>query len=122
MVLSSYLSRYTHSHGQRKREVNVAWFEETPSEDRLIKVENKATEIRKLLLGSLLLAKVVWKEDLEQKPAGLEVLRVIEEAEEDFMDSSLTDRFEKLEDLLDMISKRAKGIFLLMEYISKRQN
>jgi len=100
----------------------VAWFEETPSEDRLIKAENKATEIRKLLLGSLLLAKGVWKDDLERKPAGLEVLRAIEEAEEDFMDSSLTDRFEKLEDLLDVISKRAKGIFLLMEYISKKQN
>ena len=39
------------------------------------------------------------------------------------MNSSLTDRFEKLEDLLDVILKRAKGIFLLMEYISKsKQN
>lgn len=100
----------------------MAWFEETPGEDRLIKAENTATEIRKLLLGSLLLAKGVWKDDLERTPAGLEVLRAIEEAEEDFMDSSPTDRFEKLEDLLDVISKRAKGIFLLMEYISKKQN
>lgn len=101
----------------------MAWFEETSSEDRLIRFENKATEIRKQLLGALLLAKGVWKDDLEQKPAGLEVLRAIEEAEEDFMNSSLTDRFEKLEDLLDVISKRAKGIFLLMEYISKgKQN
>jgi hypothetical protein len=97
----------------------MAWFEETSSEDRLLEVEKKATEIRKLLLGALLLAKGVWKEDLEQNPAGLEVLRTIEEAEEDFMNSSLTDRFQKLEDLLDVISKRAKGIFLLMEYISK---
>ncbi len=100
----------------------MAWFEETPSEDRLIQGENKAMEIRKILLGSLLLAKGVWRDDLEQKPAGLEVLRAIEEAEEDFMDSSLTDRFEKLEDLLDVILKRAKGIFLLMEYISKGQD
>ena len=100
----------------------MAWFEETSSEDRLIRCENKATEIRKLLLGALLLAKGIWKDDLEEKPAGLEVLRAIEEAEEDFMNSSLTDRFEKLENLLDVISKRTKGIFLLMEYISKRQN
>ena len=101
----------------------MAWFEETSSEDRLIRFENKATEIRKLLLGSLLLAKGVWKDDLKQKPAGLEVLLAIKEGEEDFMDSSLTDRFERLEDLLDVILKRAKGIFLLMEYISKdRQN
>jgi len=101
----------------------MAWFEETSSEDRLIRVEHKPTEIRKLLLGALLLAKGVRKDDLEQKPAGLEVLRAIKEAEEDFMNSSLTDRFEKLEDLLDVILKRAKGIFLLMEYISKgKQN
>ena len=53
----------------------MAWFEETSSEDRLIRVEHKPTEIRKLLLGALLLAKGVWKDDLEQKPAGLEVLR-----------------------------------------------
>ncbi|MDA8242226.1 MAG: hypothetical protein M0Z67_17890 [Nitrospiraceae bacterium] len=101
----------------------MAWFDETSGEDRLLRLENKATEIRKLLLGALLLAKGVWRDDLEQKAAGLEVLRAIEEAEEDFVNSSITDRFEKLEDLLDMISKRAKGIFLLMEYISKgKQN
>jgi hypothetical protein len=40
---------------------------------------------------------------------------------EDFVNNSLTDRFEKLEDLLDVINKRAKGIFLLMEYISKNK-
>jgi hypothetical protein len=97
----------------------MAWFDEGVDEDRLIRCENKVTEIRKLLLGTLLLAKDIWKDDLEQKPAGLEVLRAIEKAEEDFMNRSLTDRFEKIEDLLDVILKRAKGIFLLMEYISK---
>lgn len=40
---------------------------------------------------------------------------------EDFVDSSLADRFERLEDLLDVIYKRANGIFLLMEYISKNK-
>ncbi len=100
----------------------MEWFEEISGEDRLVRAENKATEIRKLLLGALLLAKGAWKDDLLQKPAGLEVLRAMELAEEDFIDSSLTDRFERLEDLLELISKRAKGIFLLMEYISKKQN
>jgi hypothetical protein len=101
----------------------MAWFEEAFDEGRLIRFEDKATEIRKLLLGTLLLAKDIWKDDLEQKPAGLEVLRAIGQTEEDFVDSSLTDRFEKCENLLDVILGRAKGIFLLMEYISRgKQN
>jgi hypothetical protein len=101
----------------------MAWFEKTPDEERLLRLEDKATEIRKLLLGTLLLAKDLWKKDLEREPAGLEVLQTIEDAEEDFVDSSLTDRFEIFEDLLDLILKRGKGIFLLMEYVSKdRQN
>jgi hypothetical protein len=99
----------------------MAWFDEGVDGDRLIRCEKKVTEIRKLLLGTLLLAKNIWKDDLEQKPAGLEVLRAIEKAEEDFMNGSLTGRFEKIEDLLDVILKRAKGIFLLMEYISKNE-
>ncbi len=97
----------------------MAWFEKPPDEERLLRLENKASEIRKLLLGVLLLAKGIWKDDLERKPSGLEVLRSIQEAEEDFVDSSLTDRLERLEDLLDLISKRGKGIFLLMEFVSK---
>ncbi|MDA8223328.1 MAG: hypothetical protein M0Z35_16875, partial [Desulfitobacterium hafniense] len=78
-------------------------------------------EIRKLLLGTLLLAEGIWKDYLEQKPAGIEVLQAIKEAEEDFVNSSLADRFEKLEDILDVIYKRANSIFLLMEYISKNK-
>lgn len=41
-----------------------------------------------------------------------------------FEDTSYEDRligFEKLEDLLGVIYKRAKGIFILMEYISKNK-
>ncbi|WP_333653341.1 hypothetical protein [Dissulfurispira sp.] len=71
------------------------------------------------MLGTLLLAEGIWKDYLEQKPAGIKVLQAIKEAEEDFVDSSLEDRFEKLEDILDVIYKRANSIFLLMEYISK---
>jgi len=73
------------------------------------------------LLGTLLLAEGIWKDYLEQKPAGIKVLQAIKEAEEDFVDSSLEDRFEKLEDILDVIYKRANSIFLLMEYISKNK-
>ncbi len=100
----------------------MAWFENTPDEERLLRLESKATEIRKLLLGALLMAKGIWKDDLEGTPEGLEVLRAAEEAEGDFIDRSITDRFERLEDLLGVISKRARGIFLLIEYFSNRQN
>lgn len=97
----------------------MAWFDDTSEEDILTRCENKAAEIRKLLFGTLLLAKEMLKDDLGQKPAGLEVFQAVEEAEKDFVNSSLTDRFEKLEDTIEVILKRAKGIFLLMEYISK---
>ncbi len=101
----------------------MAWHEKTSDdEERLLRLENKATEIRKLLLGALLMAKGIWKDNLEGNHEGLEVVRAIEEAEEDFINSSLTDRSEKLEDLLDIILKRAKGIFLLVEYVSKKQS
>jgi hypothetical protein len=49
----------------------MAWFEETSGEDRPIRVENKATEIRKLLLGALLPAKGVWKDDSAFNAASL---------------------------------------------------
>lgn len=99
----------------------MAWYEGISYEDRLAGFEKRATEIRKLLLGALILAEDMWKDDLGQKPAGVEVLQSIEKLKEDFVNSSLTDRFEKLEDLLDVIYKRAKGMFLLMEYISKNK-
>ncbi len=63
----------------------MAWFENTPEEERLLRLENKATEIRKLLLGALLMAKGIWKDDLGGTPEGLEVLRAAEEAEGDFI-------------------------------------
>lgn len=99
----------------------MAWYEDASYGDRLIRCEKKAAEIRKLLFGSILLAKDIWKDELEQKPAGIEILKAIEGLKENFVNNSLTDRFEKLEDLLDVLNKRAKGIFLLMEYISKNK-
>ena len=96
-------------------------FEDAINEGRFLILEHMATEIRKLLLGSLIFSKVIWKDELAQKPEGVEVLKMIEEAEDAFLDSSLTDRFDKLENLLTLIHKRAKRIFLLMEYVAKRK-
>jgi hypothetical protein len=89
--------------------------------DKLVELENKATEIRKELLGSLLLAKSISKEKIEDSPAGIEVMKAIEEAEDAFVSSTLTDRFEKLYDVLAVIHKRTKAIFRLMEHISKNK-
>lgn len=90
-------------------------------ENRFEELENKLTEIRKLSLGTLLLAKEIWKDELKQKEEGSEVIKAIEEAEEAFVDGSLTDRFEKIEDILSVINKRVKGLFLLLEDMLKNQ-
>ncbi len=90
-------------------------------EDKLERLENKLTEIRKLSLGTLLLAKELWKDKLKQIGEGSEVVKAVEEAEEVFVDSSLTDRLERCENILDVIDKRVKGLFLLLETILKDQ-
>jgi len=50
-------------------------------------LEIKATQIRKMLLGSLLLAKDAWKDALLATQEGIRVLKTVEEAEEDFIPS-----------------------------------
>ncbi len=99
----------------------MAKSEDTINEDRFLVLEHMATEIRKLSLASLMFAKVIWKEELEQKEKGVEIFKMIEETEEAFVDSSLRDRFDKLENILNVIHKRAKGLFFLMEYIAKEK-
>jgi hypothetical protein len=91
------------------------------NEDRFKEIENKASEIRKILLGSILLAKSVWEDELEQTEEGIEIIKTIEEAEEAFITSSLTESLEKLEDVIDVIQKRTKGIYALIEYISRHK-
>lgn len=81
--------------------------------------EIKATQIRKLLLGSLLLAKNAWKDALLGTPDGLRVLKIIEEAEEEFIDPSIADSFAKLDDVLGVINKRARAVIVVMEYIGQ---
>ncbi len=90
-----------------------------PNEERFETLENRLTEIRKLSLGTLLLAKEIWKDKLAQKEEGSELIKTIEEAEEAFVDSSLTNRFERCENILDVIYERTRGIFALLEYILK---
>lgn len=96
-------------------------FAEITDEDKFIRLEHKCTEIRKTLMGTLLLAKDLYKDELLNSREGEEVMRVLEEAEEAFVDISLTNRFARLENVLNVIQKRAQGLFILMEYLSKQE-
>ncbi len=82
-------------------------------------LEIKATQIRKLLLGSLLLAKDAWKDALLGTPEGLRVLKTVEEAEEEFIDPLITEPFAKLDNILGVINRRARAIVVVMEYIAR---
>ena len=87
--------------------------------DRLMILENKVTQIRKLLLGSLLLAKDTWKDELLSTPKGLDVMKTMEEAEEEFIDSTLTDHIERLDSALSVINTRARAFVTLIDYLSQ---
>jgi hypothetical protein len=59
-----------------------------------------------------LLLKEIGKDKLRQEPESSKIIKVIEEAEASFIDSSLADRFERIENCLDVINKRdLKGIY-----------
>ncbi len=96
-------------------------FAEITDEDRFIRLEHKCAEIRKTLMGTLLLAKDKYKDELLKSREGEEVIRVLEEAEEAFVDTSLTDRFARLENVLDVIHKRSKGLYTMMDYLSRQK-
>jgi hypothetical protein len=78
----------------------MADFHNEPYDDPFRLLEIKATQIRKLLLGSLLLATNAWRDALLGTPDGLRVLKTIEEAENEFIDPSITEPFAKLDDIL----------------------
>lgn len=84
-----------------------------------IVLENKAAQIRKLLLGSLLLAKDTWKEELFRSPRGLDVMETMEEAEEEFIDSRLSHPLEKLDNALSVINTRARAFVVLIDYLTQ---
>ncbi len=99
----------------------MEWYSDITVNDRFEKLENKLTEIRKLSLGTLLLAREIWKDTLIHEQETSEMIKAVKEAEEAFVDNSLTNRLEKFENSLNVIHKRMTGIFLLLEDIRKNQ-
>jgi hypothetical protein len=85
---------------------------------RFMILENKAAQIRKLLLGSLILAKNTWKEELSSSPKGLDVIMTIEKAEEEFFDATLTDPVERLDRALSISNTRARAIVTAIDYLA----
>ncbi len=90
-------------------------------EEGFARLEHKTEEIRKTLLGALLLARELWKDELTLRPQGVEIMEAIEAAEDSFPDRSQTDRGKKLEQTIDVIGKRARSIFDMMSYLSKKR-
>ncbi len=45
----------------------MSQFEDAINEGRFLILENIATEIRKLLLGTLIFTKIIWKDELAQE-------------------------------------------------------
>ncbi len=94
---------------------------DTAHDDRFLFLEIKAGQIRKMLLGSLLLAKDAWKDALHGTPEGLLVLKTVEEAAEEFIDPSLSDPVAKLDNVLGVINKRARAVVVLMDYLARHK-
>jgi hypothetical protein len=90
-------------------------------DDRFMILENKAAQIRKLLFGSLLLAKDTWKDELLSSPKGLEIMRTMEEAEEEFIDTTLTDPVGRLDRALSVINTRARAFVMLIDYLAQHK-
>ncbi len=90
-----------------------------PDDDPFRFLEIKATQIRKLLLGSLLLLKHAWKNVLLATPEGVRVLKTIEEAEDEFIDPEITEPLAKLDNILGVINKRARAVVVLTDFIVK---
>ncbi len=84
-------------------------------------LEIKAEQIRKMLLGSLLLAKDAWKDALRKTPEGLRVLKTVEEAAEEFIDPSLTDPIEKFDNVLGVINRRAHAVVVVLDYLGQHK-
>ncbi len=94
---------------------------DTVHNDRFMFLEIKADQIRKMLLGSLLLAKDAWKDALLGAPEGLRVLKTVEEAAEEFADPALTDPVAKLDSVLGVINKRARALVVMLDYLAQHK-
>ena len=95
-------------------------FNEIGGDDRFMILQNKATQIRKLLLGALLLAKHTWKDELLSTPKGLDVMKTMEEAEEEFVETTILGPAEKLDSVLSVINTRARAFATLIDYLAQR--
>ena len=84
-------------------------------------LEIKAAQIRKLLLGSLLLAKNSWMDKLLLNPQGLVVIKTIEDAEEESSDPSIADPVARLDSVLTVINRRARALVELIDYITRHR-
>ena len=96
-------------------------YHDTMHDDRFMFLEIKAEQIRKMLLGSLLLAKDAWKDALLRTPEGLSVLKTVEEAAEEFIDPSLTDPVAKLDNVLGVINRRARAVVVVLDYLAQHK-
>jgi hypothetical protein len=96
-------------------------YHDTMQDDRFMFLEIKAEQIRKMLMGSLLLAKDAWKDTLHGTPEGLRVLQTVEEATEEFIDPSITDPVAKLDNVLGVINKRARAVVVLLDYLARHK-
>lgn len=98
---------------------DMVHFAKMTGEERFARIEHKAAEARKLLLGAILLAKDAWKDELSRSEEGLRLVAEIEKAEESLAKGPQPDRLRGLEHTLDVINKRSKGILDLMSYVSE---
>lgn len=96
-------------------------YHDTMRDDRFMFLEIKAEQIRKMLLGSLLLAKDAWMDALLRTPEGLRVLKTIDDAADEFIDTSLTDPVEKMDNVLDVINKRARTVVVVLDYLAQHK-
>ncbi len=96
-------------------------FHDELHDDRFPFLEIKAAQIRKLLLGALLLAKDAWKDALLGTPEGLSVLKTVEEAADEFIDPSIADPLAKLDNALGIINKRARAVVVMLDYLAQHK-
>ncbi len=104
-----------------ERRRHVRNYHDKTHDDQFLLLEIKAEQIRKMLMGSLLLAKDMWKDALHKTPEGLRVLKTIEEAAEEFMDPSVTDPIAKLDNVLGVINKRARAVVVVLDYLAQHE-
>jgi hypothetical protein len=85
-------------------------------------IRGYSLEVRRLSPGILLIGKVMWKETLEQTEEGTAIAAVLKDAEETFVDSPIFNPLEEIENTLSVIHKRARAVFVLLDYISRCRN